>query len=551
MARPRKSQPKSGAKNFDEVVGAELGVPNLMPTSSWQSWSGGNIPEGSYAVGRDPLAPNQDELMFMLRRDGQAQAMLNLLTLPIRAAFSKSMWVAPEEGGGEEETEYANLMWNLPYHAGGMRYSKHLFLRQTLLAMAHGFSAFEVVRDYRDEGPLAGKYVIEKMGYRDPRTVTFIVDDHGDFRGVRQVTQFAGRHIDVTIKEQDCWYWTANEEHNPMYGVSYFEPAFQHYQMKRKLYYIAHLAAQMGAVPGRIGELPLGASPRDVAEFKKGLANFAFNTSMVHKAGYKVTPFNASTNTLSAIKEMIDHHNTMMVTSVLAKFLQQEDRQVLIDNGKADASADMFVQMLEAVTAEIAESWTTELMPQFIDFNFGSKVYPVFKFAPLTDDAKAAIAELFTTMVAVPQLNCTPEFVRTTEIKLAERLGYDIDYEKVAEEEEKIAAEMEKQAAEEAELAKQAMQAQSQGQVGPNGAGNQSANPKPPSAKGGTPAQPKSSPGIPKGGPTSGGTNQGNGRLPNQVKASAKRNQAVDAIAMALNEIIELDDVPDEFEVDE
>lgn len=544
MAKQRRAQPASGAQNRDLVVGEELGITNLMPSTSWQDWSGGEIPTGTLAVGRDPLAPNQDELVFMLRRDGQAQAMLALLTLPIRAAFAKSEWVAPE-GGGEAETAFANSMFNLPSYAGGMSVSKSMFLRQTLLSLAHGFSAFEIVRKIPDTGDLAGKVVIDKMGYRDPRTVTFLSDDHGNFQGFRQIAQFGGRRIDVTIGKEDAWYFSANEEHNPMYGRSYFEPAFQHYQMKRKLYYIAHLAAQLGAVPGRIGELPLGANPRDVAEFKKALANFAFNSSMVHKAGYGVDAFNSSNQTLASIQTLIDHHNMMMASSILAKFLQQEDRQVLIDNGKGDASADMFIQLLEGVTSELSEAFTTKLMPQFINYNFGSGVYPIHKFAPLTDSNKEAIQELFTTIVGLPTLNCTPEFVRTTEMKLADRLGYDIDYQKVADEEAQAAEEMQKQAAEEAQLAKQALMAQSQGQAGapnggPQGAGNQNQAPKPPTAKGGTPA-------APKGALTTGGTNQGNGRVPSAIKASAKQQQAVETIALALNELIDIDDVPDEF----
>lgn len=515
------SHPASPSNQREAVIGQELGITNIMPASTWMDWSGGSggsLPLGTLAVGRDPLAPSQDELVFMLRRDGQARAMLNLLTLPIRAAFASSQWVSPDSGGGEEETAFANLMWSLPSNVGGMEVPATLFLRQTLLALAHGFSAFEIVRQVPEEGPLAGMVTIKKMGYRDPRTVTFLTDQTGTYQGFRQVTNFGGRYINATILPENSWYYSANEEENPMYGVSMFEPAFQHYQMKRKMYYIGHLAAQLAAVPGRIGEIPLGASPRQIAEFKTALSNFAFNTAMVAPPNFKVTPFNGNSN--FDFLAIIDHHNMMMAASILAKFLQQEDRQVLIDNGKADASADMFVQMLEAITSELSESWSTKLMPQFIDMNFGTGVYPVHKFAPLTDANKEAIQSLFETLAPQSVLNCTPEFVRATEIKLAERLGYDIDYDQVAKDEEAAAIEEQKMQQEQMALEAQ----QGQGGIGLDGQPSNPTQPTPPKSAASTP-------------PASSGP----------IAASAAQTAAIDTIYAALSTLIESEDVPEDF----
>jgi hypothetical protein len=73
-------------------------------------------------------------------------------------------------------------------------------------------------------------------------------------------------------------------------------------------------------------------------------------------------------------------------------------------------------------------------------------------------------------------LNCTPEFVRETEVKLAERLGYDIDYEEIAAKEKKAAEEEAKaQALQQAE-----QQALQQDPFGGEAAGL----PKPPAAGG-------------------------------------------------------------------
>lgn len=434
-------------RSLDVAEDVELGVGYMLPGAGWLDWSGTGASGGKITVGRDVLAPSSSDLIQMGRKDGQARALLSLLTLPIRASLMTGEWKAPDGEDPENEcVAFANDMWTLPPQAGGMSASKSKIVRQASLAMLHGFSVFEHVRTVPKEGPLKGKVTLRKLAYRDPRTIFFLADDNGGFNGVRQIANFAGRTVDVEIPRDKTWYWAVNEEENPFYGVSMFEAAFEHYQIKRKLYYISHLAAQFAAVPGRLGMLPPNPTKGQLEQFRAAIMGFAFNTAMLVPSGYEVKPFN-NTSTFNFMS-FIDHHNTMMASSVLAKFLQQEDRQVLIDNGKADATADLFVQSIQAMVTDLAESWTQHLMPQYIDYNFSKPVYPVFTPAPLTDDQKAMLKEVFTSVALATTLNCTPEFVRESEKALAKVFGFDIDYDEIAkrEEEQAKAAAAEQQA---------------------------------------------------------------------------------------------------------
>lgn len=459
------------------ALDVELGMGPLIPNSTWEAWVGQD--ENGKVIANAQQLVSLDELILMRRKDGQARAILRLFMLPIKAAFATGEWIQPDgedaKGKGEKETEFANLMWDLPPQAGGMTVSKSKFLRQALLALPDGFAAFEEVRQVPEKGPLKGKITLRKMAYRDSRTVRFIVDDSGGFSGIKQ--QAAGMPKDVSIPGEKCWYFAHQEEENPYYGVSLLEAAYHHYDVKRKLYYIAHIAAQFAAVPGRIGTTPKNPSTPDLIAFKAALEGFAFNTSMIVKEGYAVEPFNG--NSSFDFLKMIDHQNSMMSKSVLAGFLDQENRQVLIDNSGVDASADLFMLSLESIMNELAESWSTYLMPKYIDWNFPDPVYPVFKFGQLTDSSKDAIKEAFMAVVNASVLNCTPEFVRETEVKLAERLGYDIDYEEIAAKEKKAAEEEAKaQALQQAE--QQALQAQ-------DPFGGEAAGPPKPPAPGGNP----------------------------------------------------------------
>lgn len=408
MAKPKKSQ-----------LEVQMGVPSSMGFTSWDSFA-----QDMVVQSRSPLSI--DQLTEMRRLDGQARAIVRLFTRPIMSALREAEWVEPEDGGAEEETKFANLMWTLPPHQGGMTVPLHKFMKQALLALMEGFSVFEEIRYVPKEGPLTGKICLKKLMHLDSRTVKFRTDDQGSWTGIRQITNQGGKIQDIKIDAEKIWYWANQDEENPYYGISFFETAYFHYEQKKRLYYIAHIAAQMAAVPGRIGEYPEGqADPALIQGFKNALKDFAFNTSMVHPSGFKVTPFNTSTN--FDFLKLIDHHNSQMSKSVLARFLDEEARQTLIDNNRTEGDDDLFFMILESIMHDIEESLTYYVMPKYIDWNFGSKKYPEFRFGQLADSTRDVIKEF---MVANVQ-KWTEEFALETEKKMSERLGLEIDYEEV------------------------------------------------------------------------------------------------------------------------
>jgi hypothetical protein len=473
----------------------ELGVSSSLPVGSWTDWLGTSTTGKSELEAQSNALISIDQLVEMRRRDGQIRALIRLITLPILKALETAEWIEPqadEEGetqdenpaagataeeGGEEveqepqaeeeteeekpvessedeepqspEVEFANLMFNLPPSSGGMTVTVQKFMRQVLLAIVEGFSCFEEVRRVPEDGPLKGKIVLKKLSHRDSKTIRFLVDDKGGFNGVRQVTQAKGQTVDVRIPRDKVWYYAANEEENPFYGVSWFESAYSHYDMKRKLYYISHIAAQFAAVPGRIGTVPQASQPKDVAAFRQGIEKFAFNTAMVVKEPYKVDSFNGNTN--FDFLKLIDHQNQMIAKSVLAKFMEDVERQVLIENGNADASADFFVMGLEAMMGEIAENLTHYLMPKYIDWNFNSGVYPQFKFGQLSDSSRDVVKELLNTIATAQATKWTPEFIRELEKTMAERLDFEIDYDEIEAREEEERKKLEEQQRQEQE----------------------------------------------------------------------------------------------------
>lgn len=363
-----------------------------------------------------------DDLQKMRRSDGHIRALIRLLTLPIVSAVADSMYI-PDDGG-EQEADFIEKVFTLPHQAGGMSLTLSRTVRQLLLALVEGFSACEKVWQVPEEGPLAGKITLKKLAYRASNTIRFKTDDRGDFDGLRQICTVGGKSIDVHIPKEKSFYVSMQEEESPFYGVSYFLPAFYHYDKKVKLYYIAHMAAQFAAVSGRLGIMPSSPQPKEREAFKKALADFGFNTAMLVPHSFDVKPFNS--NTSFDFMKLIDHHNHEMSKSVLAGFIDDIGKPTFVDfSAEQD---NMFIMALHAIMDDISAAITHYVIPQLIDWNFKTGKYPIFKLGALSDTTTDALKDAFKIIAVAKGPNLTAEFVYEVEKQMAERLDLEIDY---------------------------------------------------------------------------------------------------------------------------
>jgi hypothetical protein len=93
--------------------------------------------------------------------------------------------------------------------------------------------------------------------------------------------------------------------------------------------------------------------------------------------------------------------------------------------------------MLQTIMGEIEEVINTQLIPRFIDWNFNSGKYPLFRFGQLTEEQKGALLDVFKALavVAPDASNVAPEMWKEIEKQIAEEFGLEVDWEAVAERE--------------------------------------------------------------------------------------------------------------------
>lgn len=433
------NNPNAFPKPKQSELGIEIGVENNLPFAVPYSdglSSKARREKELYEILRsesEDQGPTVSQLVAMRRLDGQARALYRLLTLPIRAALSKSKFIPAD--GGEAEAEFIELQFTLPPASGGMTVTFHKFMAQLLQGLFDGFAPFEQVYDYSKYGPLKGKYYLKKLGYRQPNTITVVETSDGHFDGFRQRAYVSGKTVDVLIPRERAFYFAAQEEENKYYGVSFFQSAFYHYDKKVKMYYIAHLAAQRAAVGTRVGTYPVNLSDIQKRSFAQNLSNLAVAQWMMVPEGTKVEMLKEGGS--FAFLDYINHHNNQMSKSILANFFDKdtgsgEGDKTLVNFGAPGDT--MFILMLRAIMDDIANSINHYIIPPLIDWNFSGGKYPTFQWSELTDEQKALINNTFNTLASSETVS--PEFTRELEKKMAEDMGLEIDWDEVEAREE-------------------------------------------------------------------------------------------------------------------
>lgn len=434
--RQRDAEAREKAKPVEPEAFAEVGTALNMPfgTMFYDSWELMRLEDVSLA-----------QLNTMRKTNGQARALYRLITLPIRAALKTATFL-PEDNidGGEDEAKFIEQMFTLPSKAGGMDTPFRKVIAQMLTGIFDGFSAFEQVYHSPKVGPLKGKWTLQKLAYRPSETITFLLDKHGNFNGLRQYAQMMNRTVDVKIDPENCCYFTCQAEEREFYGQSMFQAAFYHYDKIVKLEYIAHLAAQRASLGTRIGTVPQGASQSAVAAFNRALSDLGFAQSMSVPAGYEVEIMREGPPFLFI--DYLNYHNSQMSKSVLASFYDEHQGgsdTSFVDFGKQ--TDNYFLIMLDTIMDDIADVINTQIIPKFIDWNFKSNKYPKFQFGQLTDSEKEALRTTFEKLATAGQtLTCTPQFVFEIEKQLAGEFGLEIDYEEVEKEQIALRAQQQK-----------------------------------------------------------------------------------------------------------
>lgn len=379
---------------------------------------------------------SSEDLGIMRATDGQARGLFNLLTMPLVAALRGATIVQPNGVvGGDEEVQHIKDLLFLPPSKGGMTTPFRKFVSQMALALCDHFSGFEFEYGRAESGPLKGKWTIDRLAFRPPSTLTFLIDDRERFSGFHQRAYKNGEYIDVAIPGAHSFYYSAREEERAFYGRSYFEAAFKVWETKYKLYQIMHQAAMRAATGTRVAKVAEACTDGDLAELQTALDDFAFGSSIITPEWVEDLQVLREATSFDFLA-YLNHYNNQMSKSVLGQFIDESqgtggDTAVV----KFGQSSDTyFMMMLSSIQDDMASVINDKIIPRFIDWNFGSGKYPEFRWGPLNDTERAIVHDTYTEIMGVSagDKGSSREVRLALEKRWVDQMGLDVDMVAVA-----------------------------------------------------------------------------------------------------------------------
>lgn len=365
----------------------------------------------------DESAVTLADLDRMVQTDGQAMSLYRILTMPIRAGELRVKVV----DGGVQEANFIQAQLVNPPELGGMTTPWSGVIQNIAKFVLTGAEILEKVHEVRN-----GHTVLRKLAPRPRESIIIRMDDKGGFNGVTQILPGGN----VVIPREKCVMFVQGKEHNPLYGRSMMLPAYGHYEMKHKLYYISHLAYALNAIPIREGSMPPGVQESERKAFQNALDNVGVNTSIIVPEGYSMEIHD--TRQVADSMPLIDHHDIEMGKAVLGQIINMGTTVSGGSYSLGQTQLEMLLLSLTALRDDIAQVVNSYVIPELIDWNYGTQRYPQIKLLPPSTDLKVLTKEIFQHISASRQVNTSAEFWLKLERKMAEMLGFEdeIDYDK-------------------------------------------------------------------------------------------------------------------------
>lgn len=384
------------------------------------SWDGGAVFDYQEYESRD--------LNEMLKKDGKARTLENVLTLPIRQAKSG---ITPKKGD-TGEAEWLNDFVNRSSNLGGMSTPLQLVISQATSAVTHKRAYFEKVFELDDDG----RVVYKKLAYRPASTCRMLRDPKsGSFRGFEQdplnIAILGSAQVKpVPIEAQRAFVYIHGIHRDPISGISDLEIAYWCYRTKVKLMFLWFQFLEGQSLPRTIVEASdLGKAQQvaqQVAKLKSSGVLPVSNTGGANSLN--IHTVDASGKGAEQFKQALDYLDTMSSNSVLAGFT---DLTSMAHGGRGSMAlskdqTDFFLQARQGVAAELATFIENYVLADLVRYNFGPQgVVPSFDFGPLAEQDKDQTLDLLKSVIVAPNLNIPDEFVKELALQVAGYLDLD------------------------------------------------------------------------------------------------------------------------------
>ena len=343
---------------------------------------------GTYETEENPDELKPEDYIEMQRNDGEVQAIVRLLTLPI---VSTPLYVEPAEGD-KGERDFIETAFFSPPNLGGMTTPLPFIVADMTRGIFEGFRVYEKVAQIIEKGKYKGKVSWRKLAPRDAQTVQLKADEHGGFKGVYQSATLGSETKDVAIPPEKCMLFTFQKEKHWLYGESILKTAYYHYDKKHKLYYISHKKAEIDTTGLKILKINQTTTAEERETAEGVIDTIGVNTRVTLPPGLELEIERGGEGGFDPMP-LINHHNNQMSKSALVQVLDQV--KYAYPYGKGTPASQYVDLAIASIMKQMEATLNTYAVAPLIDWNYGTGVYPKIKFEKLADASVAFLRDVF------------------------------------------------------------------------------------------------------------------------------------------------------------
>ncbi len=367
--------------------------------------------------------PNEEQIDLMLRQDGKARSLEQVLTLPLRWAG----WSIEPQDGDRGEAEFCREVLTRPANAGGMVTSMDLVVAQMASARVFRRAFFEKVFGVRD-----GRIVLKKLAWRPPATCTILRDprDQG-FAGFKQKIRVPnGTPREEVFRPEKAFVHLHAAHRDPLFGASDLDTCWRIFETKQKVRFLWLAFLENQTMPKGVARHDTK-DPDEIQAFAQKVATLKGGGVIGIGPGQEVSPFQSDGSGASGFKDALDWLSAEQSGSVLASFtdLAQQGSGRGSYALSADQS-DFYLRSCQGALGEMAANLSSYVLPDVCRWAFGpDAAVPLFRFADLAEHNAEAVTDLWKSLATGASLNpaIPREFLDMLTEKVAHHLELDVD----------------------------------------------------------------------------------------------------------------------------
>lgn len=336
----------------------------------------------------------------MARSDSQIKAILLMLELPI---ISTQWFIRPKDDS-KKAKKIANFIHESLFENINQGFDE--VLKEICTMFIYGHCIFEKIFKINKS------YIMwKKLAPRPQSTIyDFLYDDVGDIRGVQQYLIHKGWNI-VDIPIEKLLLFTHDQKHGDIKGNSILRTAYKHWSIKDFLYKITNVGIERNFVGVPYVKLPEMYTEDDFNQAKEIATTLRSHelAGIVVPGGFELGILENKRTAMDALP-YIEYQDMQIARSILAQFMNlgSGSGSFALSNDQSQ----LFLLMLESSAKNISNVINKYAIPELVNYNFDSDLYPKLCFKPLNIGRLVNILKSLTDGKLIIPDNNIEEYIR-------------------------------------------------------------------------------------------------------------------------------------------